>query len=997
MGDLRTLATKRGTLPVSRASRSPYSIFGRDRELGMLRTALDDALEGHGRLALISGEPGIGKSTLAEAVAAEARARVIDVSWARAPEMAGAPPYWLWIQTVRNQFGVDDTATLGNKLASAAPELARLLPELAWLLGDTSAPAADETEAGRFRLADGIASLLLSSAGDQGQVVILEDLHAADPASLEVLAHLTSRLGEGALLIVGTHRAAAADLTPALHRTLAEVVRQKDTLHVELSGLDAAAVREQLGQVTGLQVSADLADRVRARTAGNPFFVGEAGRLLLQDIETGGAGSAGVVPPRVRDVITWRLSRLPEGTHEVLEVAALIGADVPIDVLAAAISRQAAEVLDSLQPAFRAGVLQPAQSAARAQFAHGLVMETIAELVPVGRAAELHEQIAMAIETTRATTLGDWLPALAWHWAAAVPSEAAARRTVEVARLAAEQAELRLAYGDALPLWRTALDAVDRARVSAGEHAELLLGMARSMFRTGDVAGSVDACLAAARDAEAAERPDLYAAAALVVEGAGEPRWARTLIALAERALVKLGNEDLASQARLHAQIGQLLDLTDIPDREESAHDETATAVALAEQSGDRQALQAALQGQQRILSGPEGVDRRLIIAGRMLEIGAQIGDPWPELWGRLWSVDALLQLGRLSEAEVQLVDLEPVVERLRWPVARWHLLRSRAAILQARARFDEALHTADEASAALSGSGLQRAALTYAGFLEGHSDLVGELSGWDQRRRHLLDWCAKEPAFTLRAVRSLLREGEHEEARELYARLPPPGRWNLPRYTLLVNLWERLSVAMELGLRDDVQQLLAHFQPMAHWHAVFGAGTVITRGSGLLIAGQAAAFLGDLDTAVVQVERAMGDNERCGVIAMAIVARQELADVLARRTTGTDPDRARRLASAALRDAELYGMKPTARRAGTLLRELPRRRVRTERLTPRELEVARLVAEGLTNRQVAVRLGITERTAETHVDHILTKLDFTGRAQIAAWVASGVEDDTHS
>jgi non-specific serine/threonine protein kinase len=89
--------------------------------------------------------------------------------------------------------------------------------------------------------------------------------------------------------------------------------------------------------------------------------------------------------------------------------------------------------------------------------------------------------------------------------------------------------------------------------------------------------------------------------------------------------------------------------------------------------------------------------------------------------------------------------------------------------------------------------------------------------------------------------------------------------------------------------------------------------------------------------------------------------------------------------------------MKPTARRAGLLLRELPRRRGKSEHLTPRELEVARLVAEGLTNRQVAVRLGITERTAETHVDHILTKLDFSSRAQIAAWVASGAGDDTHS
>ena len=964
-------------------------ILGREREMSVLRAALDSTLTGHGRLVLVSGEPGIGKSTLAEALAAEARARGVSVSWARAPETAGAPPYWLWAQTLRNQSTTNDPATLGRNLASAAPGLARLLPEIATLLGDLPIPAHDG-EAERFHLSDEIASFLLSCAGHQGQVVILDDLHAADPASLEVLAHVASRLGEGPLLIVGTHRESAEDVTPALQKTLAEVARVKDAVHLGLSGLDAGAVHEQLTQIAGREVPGDLAERVRARTAGNPFFVGEVGRLLLRDDGSGDIGMADAVPPRVRDVITWRLSRLPAATHDVLETAALIGVDVPIDMLAAACGRQPAEILTMLQPAFRAGVLRRGRSAAHLQFAHGLVVETIAETLPVGRAEQLHGQVAAAIETTRATTLDDWLPALAAHWSAATPGETAARRTVEVARLAAEQAERRLAHGDALPLWRTALDAAERAQVVTGERAELLIGLARSLFRTGDVAGSVDSCLAAARSADAAERPDLYAAAALVVEGTGEPRWARTLIGLAEEALARLGDGDLASQAQLHAQICQLLDLTDIPDREQRARDEAELAVALAEQSGDRQALQAALHAQQRILSGPEGVDQRLVIAGRIIEIGAESGDPWPELWGRLWSVDALMQLGRLADAEAQLVDLEPAVERLRWPVARWHLLRSRAAILQARARFDEALHAAEDARVALAGTGLARAALTYAGFLENHSDLVGELPRWDERRRFLLGWPAREPAFAVRPVQSLVREGEYETARALYAHLPPPDRWNPPRYVLLVHLWGRLKVAIELGLRAEVEQLLVRFQPIAHWHVAFGAGTVITLGSGRLMSGRAAAFLGDLNTAVVELEQAMDDDERCGVVAMAIVARQELADVLARRATGSDLDRARRLSSSALRDAERYGMKPTARRAATLLRELPRRRVRSERLTLRELEVAGLVAEGLTNRQVAVRLGITERTAETHVDHILTKLGFAGRAQIAAWVASG-------
>jgi DNA-binding CsgD family transcriptional regulator len=317
--------------------------------------------------------------------------------------------------------------------------------------------------------------------------------------------------------------------------------------------------------------------------------------------------------------------------------------------------------------------------------------------------------------------------------------------------------------------------------------------------------------------------------------------------------------------------------------------------------------------------------------------------------------------------------------------------------MLQAQARFDEALQTADNARALLSGAGLERAVLTHAGFLEHQSELVGELPNWDERRKHLLEWSARDPAFAMRALQSLVREGEHEAARALYAQLPPPDLWNPPRYTLLVHLWGRLKVAIELDLRDDVRQLLARFRSLAHWHAVFGAGTVITFGSGLLISGQAAGFLGDLDTAVKDLERAVEENERSGVIAMAIVARQELAGVLARRDAGTDLDRARRFASKALRDAERYGMKPTAQRAGGLLQELPRRRVKSDGLTPRELEVARLVAEGLTNRQVAVRLGITERTAETHVDHILTKLDFASRAQIAAWIASTAGDGSHS
>jgi DNA-binding CsgD family transcriptional regulator len=966
--------------------RSAAAILGRDREMTLLREALAATLAGRGRLVLISGEPGIGKSTLAAALSDEAARRGMRVSMARAPETTGAPPYWLWTQALRGDTRGGETAEQ-RPLASRHPILARILPELAALLGQPPTAPSTESDAERFRLADEIASLLLSSALEAPRVLVLDDLHAADASSLEVLAHVSSRLEAGRLLIAAAHRDAPADVAPALQGLLARVSRQHNTVRIPLAGFDVPVVRSQLAEIVGREVDVQLARQVHTRTGGNPFFVAEIGRLLVDDAD--GARSAAVVPPRVRDVIAWRLERLPEDTRDALQYAALIGHEVPVDMLAAACNRPSGSILAALEPAVGAAVVRQGRSPAWVRFAHALVAETIVEALPLGRAASLHERIAGAIEATRATNLEDWRPALAWHWSAAEPTERASRRAVVVARLAAEQAEARLAFDGAQPFWRMALEAAERAGAGIGDFAELRLGLARSLFRCGHVGEALDACRIAARDAEVAHRPELCAAAALVVEGVTEPQWASTLIALAEAALGKLPPDQLALQARLHAQIGQLVHLSPAADAEREQA-ETALAVELGERSGDRQALQAALQAHQFAMSGPDGVDERLRNAGRMIRIARDWGDAWPELWGRLWSVDALVQLGRLADADAQLDELDPVVERLHWPTARWHVLRSRAAILQARGKFEDALDSADRAHAELSGSGLERAALTRTNFLEGTSDLVGDVPGGEERRRRLRELAAREQGVYPRLIASLLREGDVDEARALYARLPPADRWDPPRYMLSLHLTNRLCAAVGLKLRDDAERLAARLEPLARWHVTLGAGTVITLGSGFLYTGIAAAFLGDLNRAVLDIQKAVDDNSRSGAMALALVARQELAEALARRRAGADLDHARRLASAVLREARRLGMRPFVVRASTLLNGMPRRRVKSERLTPRELEVARLLVDGLTNRQVAVRLGISEKTAENHVDNILSKLGFASRTQVAAWVASG-------
>ena len=473
-----------------------------------------------------------------------------------------------------------------------------------------------------------------------------------------------------------------------------------------------------------------------------------------------------------------------------------------------------------------------------------------------------------------------------------------------------------------------------------------------------------------------------------MVEGVSEPHWAATLIALAESALDKVPSDELALQARLHAQIGQLVHLSPSAD---TAHEqaETKLAVELGERSGDRQALQAALQAHQFALTGPDGVDERLRNAERMIRIARDWGDAWPDLWGRLWAVDALVQLGRLADADAQLDELEPVVDRLQWPTARWHVLRSRAAILQARGKFEEALDSAARARAQLSGSGLQRAALTHTNFLESTSDLVGDLSGGEERRIRLRELAAREHGLYPRLITSLLREGDLAAARAHYTRLPPVDRWNPPRYMLLLHLANRLQAAIALRHLDDVEQLAARLEPLARWHVCLAAGTVVTWGSGFLYTGLAAASLGDLDRAVLDIQKAVDDNTRSGAAALALVAREELAEVLARRQAGADLDRARRLASAVLSEAVAARDAPLRRPCNGIAQRVAAAAAEVRATTPRELQVARLLADGLTNRQVGVRLGISEKTAENHVDNILSKLGFASRAQVAAWVAS--------
>ncbi len=309
---------------------------GRDRELRELLEALDEAGSGRGRLVLIGGEPGIGKSRLADELARRARGRGCQVLWGRGWEDAGAPPYWPWVQALRTYLRSSDPDELRRQLGSGASDIAQMLPELRDIFQDFPPPPA-ESESARFQLFDSTVTLLRNASRVSPFLVILDDLHAADTPSILFLSFLASQLSDMRALVVGTYR--DIELTPEHPLTLAiaEIAREPLARTLVLTGLDANAVGQFIGATANLAPHDRLVAAIWRETSGNPLFVGEAVRLLSAEGRLGEVADLPsfrlAVPAGVRAVIARRIGHLSEASARILRLGAALGPEFSLEVL----------------------------------------------------------------------------------------------------------------------------------------------------------------------------------------------------------------------------------------------------------------------------------------------------------------------------------------------------------------------------------------------------------------------------------------------------------------------------------------------------------------------------------------------------------------------------------------------------------------------------------------------------------------------------------------
>jgi tetratricopeptide (TPR) repeat protein len=657
------------------AAATPRSAFvGRGPELAEFVAGLDDVFAGRGRLFLLLGEPGIGKSRLADELIAHASARGAEVLVGRCWEAGGAPAYWPWVQALRAYVREAEPEALRALLGAGAADLAQLLPELRERFPDLPEPPSLASEAARFRLFDAAAEFLGKASESRPIVLVLDDLHAADAPSLLLLRFLARQLGAIRVLLLGAYR----DVDPLpgqpLTEMLVEVAREPVTRRLPLGGLSERDVADYIELSTGVPAPPRLARAIHAETEGNPLFIAELVRLLDAEGGIAQADTHPRIPAGVRAVIGQRLAGLSEPCRNLLVPASVLGREFGLDALARLAELSGHELLDVLDEALAERVLGEVPGPpGRLRFGHALIRDTLYEELTPARRLQLHQRAGEALEAVYSADREPHLAELAHHFFAAAPA-GVAEKAVDYARRAGDRAASQLAYEEAARLYEMALTlagAQDAAR------CELLLALGDARGRSGDTPALRQSFRAAADLAEELGLNELLARAALGY--GGRVIWEASRgdvdhVPLLERALTALGDEDSETRVRLLARLagGPLRDASFPPEKRRELSEE---ALDTARRIGDPETLAYALAAYIAANRSPEFTHREVTLATELVQVAMEAGDQERAAEGHEHRVTAMIEVGEIRRADADLAAMATLAAELRQPSQDWLVL----------------------------------------------------------------------------------------------------------------------------------------------------------------------------------------------------------------------------------------------------------------------------------------------------------------------------------
>ncbi|MCH7801742.1 MAG: protein kinase, partial [Chloroflexi bacterium] len=464
---------------------------GRHNEMDDLKAALEGALGGRGRMVMLVGEPGIGKTRTAQELTTYAGLRGAQVLWGRSLENRGAPPYWPWIQVIRSYVQEREPNQLSTEMGSGAADIAEIVSDVKERLpGLQPATPLGDPEQERFRLFDSITTFLKNASRSKPLVVILDNLHWADKPSLLLLEFLAPELVDSRLLVIGTYRDVDLSRQHPLVETLGELNRERLFERVLLRGLTEDDTRNFIEIVSGVTPPAGLVRTVHTQTEGNPLFLTEVVRLLAQEGELTSEKTADReswdvrIPEGVREVIGRRLNRLTERCNQTLTIGAVIGREFELRQLTRLVDDISEDrLIDVLEEGLSARVIEELpNSVGRYQFTHALIQQTLMDELSTTRRVRLHARIIDVFEELHRDAVESYATELAYH-AAEAESIIGPESLVKYSIAAGEQALDRFAWEDALVHFQKADEARDQ-NVMDEASARLLFGLARAQIET---------------------------------------------------------------------------------------------------------------------------------------------------------------------------------------------------------------------------------------------------------------------------------------------------------------------------------------------------------------------------------------------------------------------------------------------------------------------------------------------------------------------------------
>jgi hypothetical protein len=855
------------------------ALVGRQRELGELDGALAAVESGRGTLLLIRGEPGIGKTQLATELATRATSRGARVAWGRAWEAGGAPAYWPWIEIFRSLLQQASTDERAAMPASRLAELAQIDSELAACTPGAASPPQLEPKQARFRLFDAAAAVLVAASARTPVIAVLDDLHAADAATIEMLHFVARSVRTARVLIAATYRDSEARARADIADAIARLCRDGQVL--QLRRLAETDVTEWLAGAG----RSDLGHLVYERSEGNPLFVVE----LLRLVDELGARALAEIPDGVRDVIGQRLRGLPEHVRELLHAACVVGRTVDLRIIGTLLDTSVDGLLADLSVALATRVIVPGASRHVVTFSHVLIQEVLYSELPVDKRAAMHGSIADVLLAAAAD------PAeVAHHLFAAIPARGSSA-AIEAARLAAREAGQRLAFDDAVAM-------LDRAlrEVGSSAHAlriDVLLELASALFAAGQPAAGRERALEALTLSRQSADAERLARAALLVGTA--PRFAMVdpdLVMWLQEALAALPDGDSNLRARVLARLGGAQQPAPDPEPPMLL---ARQAIAMSHRVADPATHLEVLHSATSALGYFADPGERAVHNQELAVLASRLGDKPRALRGHLRLVFDYLEAGDTVQADACIEVCARLANQLGRPTYQWAIPLMRAMRRVMQGQFAEAEALAEEARAIATraeDTNLETAFTFHRiGFLRAsarHDELAAMIVAAIPVITRVSDHLFAQPCIA--GVHA--RIGARQDARTIVDELSPSLHQMRGR---LSGVWlvEAAALLDDAALAERMLPLLEPLASRNHVGAVMAmwAEGPVTRALGL-----AAATAKFFDVAEMHFETALTRAAALGAPPHRARIELEYASMLMKRGRPADHDRAARLLDAA-------------------------------------------------------------------------------------------------